>query len=303
MKDILDKFETARSARARAILSIDHKIERSLQQKDLPKGDPFAVAQVAAIQAAKRTADLIPYCHPIPLDHVAVTFTTKPRAIAVEVEAKAIAKTGVEMEALNACAVASLTLYDMLKPLGGKIVIQQIELVEKEGGKSSYAVPPPRQMKCALLIFSDSVYAGKKEDKAGAIAKDLLKKYGVKVGYYKVLPDEKEAIARTVRELCDGRKAKLLVTSGGTGASKRDTTPEAIIPLLDKRFEGIEEAIRAYGARRTPYASLSRCVAGVRGESLILALPGSSRGVRESLDFLLPWVFHIYRPMQMKRHD
>lgn len=303
MKEISQKFETARSAKAEATLSVSQKMAAQIAEGSFPKGDPFPVARVAAIQAAKRTSELIPYCHPIPMDYVEVSFTSKEQKVTIEVQVKAIAKTGVEMEALTAASVAALTLYDMLKPLGGELVIEEVRLLEKRGGKSSYEAKPQDELKAGVLVFSDAVSSGKKDDRAGNVVKEKLRALGIQILKMEILPDDEARIAEAVKTMCDELKVDLLITSGGTGASPRDVTPEAIVPLLDKRFEGIEEAVRAYGLKRTPYAALSRSVAGTRGKTLLLALPGSSRGVAESLEYLLTWIFHIYRPMRMQRHD
>lgn len=302
MRDTSSKFETLRAAVAEATLTLGPQLQKEVAKGNFPKGDPFPIARAAGIMAAKKTSELIPYCHPVPVDWVEVSFEKGDREIRVRAEVKGLARTGLEMEALTAASLAALTLYDMLKPIGGEMGVS-LRLVEKKGGKSAYAAPPPEGLQAALLVFSDSVASHQKEDKAGKIARELLKEHGVRVSSYKVLPDEKEMIVAEVKRLCDRRKVGLLVTTGGTGASARDVAPEAIAPLLEKRFPGIEEAVRAYGFRRTPYATLSRCLAGVRGETLILALPGSSRGVQETLEFLLPWVFHLYRPLRMERHD
>jgi cyclic pyranopterin monophosphate synthase len=136
MVDVSAKVETRRTARGRAFVRMSRPVLRALP--DNPKGDPLQVARIAGIQAARRTADLIPMCHPLPLTHVDVRTTIKRDGVLVETEASVTGPTGVEMEALTAAAVAALTIYDMTKALDKGITIESIELVEKTGGKSGH---------------------------------------------------------------------------------------------------------------------------------------------------------------------
>lgn len=139
MWDISNKGWTDRTARARAVLRIAPETRAALVTGDLPKGDPFPVSRVAAVQAAKNTPGIIPYCHPLPLDKVGVEFTLLDDAVEIIVEIKATYKTGVEMEALTAATVAALTIYDMLKMLDMGMRIESVALLEKRGGKSDFA--------------------------------------------------------------------------------------------------------------------------------------------------------------------
>lgn len=136
MKDISGKAVTHRRAIATARLEAATATIKMLKQGTLPKGDPIPVARVAAIQAAKNTSQIIPYCHPLQLEHVKVDFKIGARTIDVTVSADAIYKTGVEMEALTAASVAALTLYDMMKGVDPLMLITAVGLQEKTGGKS-----------------------------------------------------------------------------------------------------------------------------------------------------------------------
>ncbi len=139
MVDIGAKETTLRIARASARVRMHPETLDRLRRGQVPKGDVFGVARVAGIMAAKHTADLIPLCHPIPLDVVRVEFTfPESGTVAIEAEARATARTGVEMEALTAVAAAALTIYDMCKSLDRTIVIQQVQLEEKSGGRSGH---------------------------------------------------------------------------------------------------------------------------------------------------------------------
>jgi cyclic pyranopterin monophosphate synthase len=134
MVDVSDKPATTRTARARAFVRLSRAVLRALPEN--PKGDPLEVARVAGIQAAKRTSELIPLCHPLALTHADVEFRTRRSGIEITSSARTTGPTGVEMEALTAAAVAALTIYDMTKALDKAITIESIELIEKTGGKS-----------------------------------------------------------------------------------------------------------------------------------------------------------------------
>jgi cyclic pyranopterin monophosphate synthase len=137
--DVSEKGWTLRQARARAVLLVHPATIDCMRNGLLPKGDPLPVAKVAAIQAAKNTSNIIPYCHPLPIDNVAVDFAVADDRITVTTLVKATYKTGVEMEALTAATVAALTIYDMLKMLDMGMQIAEVSLIEKRGGKSDYA--------------------------------------------------------------------------------------------------------------------------------------------------------------------
>ncbi len=134
MVDVAAKPETVRTARARAFVAMRPTVLRKLAEN--PKGNPLEVARIAGIAAAKRTSDLIPLCHPLPLTHVDVEAVARARGIEITTSVSSTGRTGVEMEALTAAAVAALTVYDMTKALDKSIEIREIVLLEKTGGKS-----------------------------------------------------------------------------------------------------------------------------------------------------------------------
>lgn len=136
MVDVGDKASSRRKAIARAEIQMSPETIQALTQGGIPKGDVLAVARVAGIQAAKKTAELIPLCHPLPLTSVTVEFEIKEDRVEIESKAETFGQTGVEMEALTACSVAALTIYDMCKALDRMMVIESVALWEKEGGKS-----------------------------------------------------------------------------------------------------------------------------------------------------------------------
>jgi len=138
MVDVGAKPQTAREAVARGRISVGAKALREIRAGRVAKGDPLQTARLAGILAAKRTSDLIPLCHPLPLSHVAVEITREKGGYAIESRVRTVAQTGVEMEALTAVAVAALTIYDMLKALDKTMVIGEICVIEKKGGRSGH---------------------------------------------------------------------------------------------------------------------------------------------------------------------
>jgi cyclic pyranopterin phosphate synthase len=134
MVDVTEKSETRRTARAHAFVSMHPDVVAALRNN--PKGDPLVVARIAGVMAAKRTSDVIPFCHPLSLTHAAVDLTIEPRGVRIVASVATTAPTGVEMEALTAASVAALTVYDMTKALDKRIEITDIHLLEKTGGKS-----------------------------------------------------------------------------------------------------------------------------------------------------------------------
>lgn len=302
MRDVSNKPASLRTARARAVVFVSASTPALISGGKIPKGDPIPVARVAAIQAAKQTSAIIPFCHPIPIDHADCSFELKQDRIDIESTVTAIHKTGVEMEALTAASVAALTLYDMLKPVDDALRIGDISLVTKTGGKSGHAGPPDG-FSAAVVVVSDSTAAGKRKDESGRYIEQTLKQKGVRSIEYMVLPDEEEQLAGRMKQLADEKGVDLVLTTGGTGMAPRDVTPEATRAVIEREVPGIAETIRSYGQERLPTAMLARNIAGVRGTTLIVNLPGSLKGVRESLDALLPGLFHAAKVIRGSNHD
>lgn len=136
MVDVATKDETARRAVAKAKVIMGHDTINKLSHGEMPKGDVFAAARIAGIQAAKKTSELIPLCHPLAITSVSVNLEACEDHVIIEAEVSSVGKTGVEMEALTACSVAALTIYDMCKSIDKSIVISEIALWEKTGGKT-----------------------------------------------------------------------------------------------------------------------------------------------------------------------
>ncbi len=146
--------------------------------------------------------------------------------------------------------------------------------------------------KAAIITASDSGYAGNRQDLSGPAAQALLEAAGYEVVHCALLPDDRAMLSAELRRLCDEDRAALVVTTGGTGFSPRDCTPEATLDVVERLTPGIPEAMRAYSARFTDRAMLSRAAAGIRGATLIVNLPGSPKAVRECLEHILPALSH-----------
>jgi cyclic pyranopterin monophosphate synthase len=302
MFDVGAKPDSYRTARAQAVLNIKPNTAVMIRQGKSPKGDIVEAAKIAATSGAKKTSDLIPYCHPIPLDHIEVQVSVKSKAIEVDVTVKSIWKTGVEMEALTGACIGALTIYDMLKPVDDSLFISSVRLVEKSGGMGGFATKQGNKIRAGVIVVSDSVSVGKRVDKSGKFIVKALKDKNIDVIKYKVIPDHSSAIEKLLVKYSDVFALNLIVTTGGTGLSHRDVTPEATRNVIEKEITGIAEGSRAYGQRRTPLSMLSRGVAGIRGTSLIINIPGSLRAVSESLDFLFPGLEHALKMIEGYGH-
>jgi len=302
MYDIGWKYDTLREASAQAKILLSKESIQAIKEGKVPKGDVLSVARTAGIIAAKRTGEIIPLCHNIPVDHVSIDFELGENEMIIRSNVKSVWKTGVEMEALTAVAVASLTVYDMLKPIDENIIISEIKLLYKKGGKSDFKAELERKIRAAIVVISDSVSAGTREDRSGRVIEEELKEWNVEIVSYKILPDEMDQIEKELIRLADDLKVDLILTTGGTGLGPRDVTPEATKKVIEKDVPGIIEAARMYGQRRTPLSMLSRAIAGVRKNTLIINMPGSPRAAREYMTVLFPAIFHAYLMLEGGGH-
>ena len=303
MRDISKKFKSFRMAKALASLRVSPETITQMKENKLPKGNALEVAKVAAIQAAKNTSQIIPYCHQVLIDFVGVDYDIKEENIEVTTTVKSLYKTGVEMEALTAASVCVLTLYDMMKMLDEKMEIAFIKLLTKKGGKSDYKQYFKTPPKAAVLVMSDSIASGAKDDESGQIIVERLKDENIEIVDYKIISDDFEDIKTTLKDYADNMKIDMVLTTGGTGFSPRDITPEAMKEIVEKEIHGIPEAMRSFGQERTPYSMLSRGKAGIRGKTLIINLPGSKNGVKDSLDVLFPGILHSLKTIRGFNHD
>ncbi|MHB1922054.1 MAG: bifunctional molybdenum cofactor biosynthesis protein MoaC/MoaB [Chitinophagaceae bacterium] len=315
MLDVTHHTVTLRTARGKALLLCSPATLALVKENKVPKGNVLEMARCSGMLAAKCTAQMIPYCHPVGLDALEIHFefmdgTQSPvmdgdqagrSGILIQAEAKLIGRSGIELEVLTAVSVAALTAYDLLKPLDSRLEITGIQILEKKTGLaegSPYFKLPPT---CAILVCSDSTAAGERKDNSGKILRELLEKANAQIVDYKICPDQKEIIQSSIMNWVS-RDVQFIFTTGGTGLGPRDLTVSSVREILERDADGIAEAMRVHGQMRTPLAMMSRGVAGSIAQTLVVTLPGSSDGVRQSLEAILPAVFHARKMMKGGGH-
>lgn len=324
MANISQKQPTFRRAIAQGSISMNPEAFEAVENATLPKGDVLKLAEIAGVQGAKSAATLIPMCHPLPLDHVAIYPVINPETHEVWVygTVSTTAKTGVEMEALAAVNAALLTLYDLIKPVDPALAIGNVRLLLKEGGKKGLWIHPegiPESLQavlpqhnhaplsgisCAVITLSDRASQGIYEDKSGKLLQNMLTDLGAEVKDYALLPDDQKLLGQKLK--CLTNKVDLVLTTGGTGIAERDVTPDTVMSLADRVIPGIGECLRAYGAQHIAMSWLSRSVAALMGGTLVVTLPGSQGGVKDGVTALkdfLPHAIGLIRPMQQPQTE
>jgi len=306
MQDITLKPTTLRSAIAEGMLFLPPETVAMVRNGEVKKGDVAECARIAGLMGLKKTWELLPHCHPLAVLDASLDITTRDEGLHVKALVRTIASTGVEMEALTAVNIALLCAYDMLKPHAPAEAMRMgdIKLAQKKGGKTQYN-RKTRVGRSAIIVLSDSVAAGSKPDTAGASVRDGLEHAGFEIAAYEVLPDEPVQLRERVQHWV-GQKVECIITVGGTGLGPSDKTIEALQGLIDTDLPGFMETARAFGQARTPYAMLSRGIAGVAGGSFIATFPGSRKGAEETLAAVLPGLVHlieVYRAQHSVAHE
>jgi cyclic pyranopterin phosphate synthase len=308
MVDVGGKAATQRIARARARLRMSGASAAAVSRGEVPKGEVLAVARLAGIQAAKQTAQLIPLAHPLALTFIDLEAQVAPDEGLVEIisEVRTTAATGVEMEAMTACAVAALTVYDMVKGLERGVVIEEIVLLEKRGGRGDYlreapaseasahapVTHPGKSLRTAILTISTSKTDAPELDASGPQLAKLAERVGAEIAGREVIPDIRGTIEERLCHWSDDEGCALVLTSGGTGVAPSDLTPEATAAVIDREIPGVAEAIRLASRPYTSHWMLSRAIAGVRGSTLIVNLPGSPAGIEQIAPALIAAIPH-----------
>lgn len=310
MADVRRKRVTARRAVAVGELAAGSAYGDIVEQR-LPKGDAIAMAEIAGLQGAKNASQLMPLCHPLPLEYIELRCEPVPerQAIRVYCEVATCARTGVEMEALAGVSAALLTLYDLTKPVQPALSLGGVRLLFKEGGKKGlwfhpeglseaehehYRPRAPARLEgvpAAVITLSDRASRGDYDDASGPLLVERLRALGADTGPAELRPDEAEPLAARLRELADAG-VRLVLCTGGTGLGPRDHTPEALALAADRHVAGIGELFRNESSQHTPLAWLSRADAVLVGETLVIALPGSTKAVVQGMDILAPILAH-----------
>lgn len=293
MVNITHKQNSLRKAVASAVVKVSsQKTIDAVKNKTVPKGDVFEFSRAAGLLAIKKTSDVIPDCHPLPIEFAQITFSVNDLSILINVEVHTIYKTGVEVEAMHGASVVALVIYDMLKPIDKSIEISTIKLESKSGGKTDLKMSIDK-LNVAVVVCSDSVSKKEKEDISGKKIIERLQQFNIETNDYTVIADDVDIIQSTLKKYV-ADEFDMVIFTGGTGLSKRDNTPDAVKPLIEKEIPGIAETARSYGQQRMPFAMLSRNVAGFIQNTLVLTFPGSVRGVEETMDALFPQVLHVF---------
>lgn len=308
MIDVGRKRPTRRRAVAMGTISLGKEAFQRVKSGTLPKGDALALAEAAGIMGAKKTPELIPMCHTLPLDQVTMhyAFNEETKSINVYCQAAAFAKTGVEMEALAGVNQALLTIWDLTKGIDPNLCIGQVKLLVKTGGKSGIwrnsdgipkwlekQLPDEKSLKdkrTAFLVMSDRASKGEYEDKSGPELKAMLEQAGAEIIASAVIPDDAETIANNILSICKTKGPDLLIASGGTGPGPRDVTPDVLVRISDRMMDGLGDVLRTESLHYTDTAWLSRMTAAMVGPTLVIAFPGSPKAVRECWEILRPFL-------------
>lgn len=304
MVDVTDKAITDRTARATATVRMAPETARLVQDGSGPKGEVLATARLAGTMAAKRTAELVPLAHPLPLTKIDVQARVDVSGGAVHLEslARTTGKTGVEIEALTAVLVAALTVYDMVKAVERHAVIEGVQVIHKAGGRHDFDLrdgagapaasspeveveaahrPTPRSLAVGAVHVSTSRTKGVRPDRSRAALAEFCERTGWTVAHEVMVVDDHDQVVEAIRAAALAPGVEVVLTLGGTGLTDDDVTPEATVAATDREIPGIGEALRAVSREITPLGALSRATAGSLGSVVVVNLPGSPKAIGE----------------------
>jgi len=321
MVNVGEKIPTRRICHAQGELLAKPETLLAIRNGTLPKGNVLPLAEAAGILAVKKTSEVLPLCHPLPIDAASIGFRFSETSVTVLCEVTAHAKTGVEMEALSGASAALLCLYDLAKGIDPVLEISGIRLIQKQGGKSglwthpkhSSRTPVPSgdwaSLRISVITLSDRCARGESEDRSGPALQTALESQGARSISRTLLPDESEALRAEILSSVESG-IDLILTTGGTGVGPRDRTPEALAALANslgpssaRLIPGYGERIRAEGLKHTPLSSLSRGEAYLFKSTLVVSLPGSEKGALESLDAVAELIPHTLRVARGANHS
>ncbi|MGM0556478.1 MAG: molybdenum cofactor synthesis domain-containing protein [Myxococcota bacterium] len=289
---------TRHTARATARVDMPEDVWEAL------RGDSELLAEtrVTGILAARRASESLPRTGAVELDTVEVSFDWDDTSLVVEASVAGFSRQQIGSRALTCVLNCVTAVVDAFPRRAEAISITEARVTKSRGGTTlSYDFDPP--VRAAVLTVSDSVAGGHKDDRAGQVVKSAvegLADHGVELDTYRIVGDDAEAIEQAVSSWCaDG--VELVLTVGGTGLVHTDKTVDAVEPLLDTHVPGLVEALRDYGLEQTPLAFMSRGIAGLVGDALVVTLPGSTGGAREATEALFPAVLHVFHALRTSR--
>ena len=299
MVDVTNKLLTIRIAKAVGAIYMRPETIKSIKDNVLPKGNVFNTAKVAGIQAAKKTAEMIPLCHQLNLSFIDIEFEIKSDCIFISSLVKTKEATGVEMEAISAVFGSAITIYDMCKSIDKTMEIVGVKLVEKIGGKSDHAIE--YRPNVGVITLSDGVASGTREDVSGKILANGFLDSGCPVEHRIALEDGSDKLVPIINEWISSG-VELILTTGGTGLGPRDLTIETVKGIFESKLTGIEQALHSYGIGKVKTAMLSRLTVGLVKGSIVICLPGSPGAVKDALYVLIPTIFHSFHMMKGEQH-
>jgi molybdenum cofactor biosynthesis protein MoaC/molybdopterin-guanine dinucleotide biosynthesis protein MobB len=302
MIDVSEKIETLRIAKASALLTFSPQLWEKIKRGELEKGDIIQAARVGAMNGAKSAYKNLLLCHPTSIDYIGVEVKPSYCQMEIIVEVKGVGRTGMEMEAMAGAMNSALSVYDILKRHGEDVKIHNVQLLEKKGGKRDYEkekIP----FSAAVITISDRASKKERVDESGEIIKKWISENGGVVKGYDIIPDEIEEIEKKVKNYAlSFAPVDLIITTGGTGPGPRDVTIKTLEKIADKKMDGIGELMRKFGQRKTLNSVLSSGTGYVVGKSIVLTLPGSPNGVKDSLKVLENIIFHAIKMARGEGH-
>ena len=322
MVDVSQKSVTQRTAIAVGQIKVGEKACNLIRLRQLPKGDPLALAEIAGINGAKHAYQQIPLCHPLALDRINIKVECDDKeTVTVYCLAAAQAKTGVEMEALAGVQAALLSIYDLTKMIEPALTITETRLLLKEGGKHGRWLHPDgvpetilqslthhstpsvlAGIKAAVVTISDRASNGQYDDISGGELKNTLKQLGAEIVDYTVIPDNNETIKTHVKAILHDYAPQLIISTGGTGISPKDMTYQTFNELCDEEIPGVAELLRQDGAKYTKYSWLSRSFAGKLRNALLIALPGNPKSIGQAMSVLQELLPHALQVIAGEGH-